>query len=175
MLINCPNCGKQISDKAKECIHCKYALNTEAPIYNEGVEDDSASGRDYKKMSKEERKLLLCEFGTEDVKSYSIIKSYSLKMKIFSILLYPFAIVAIIFAILGFMNVIDYIIGYIVCITGVLLVFVDALFRKKYTHKKDVAYENYAKWLNNKGVSNFLEVLASEGDGISITIEEKGE
>ena len=25
-LINCPECGKEISDKAKNCIHCGYPL-----------------------------------------------------------------------------------------------------------------------------------------------------
>ena len=26
-LIKCPECGKEISDKAKVCIHCGYPLN----------------------------------------------------------------------------------------------------------------------------------------------------
>lgn len=26
-LIKCPECGKEISDKAKHCIHCGYPLN----------------------------------------------------------------------------------------------------------------------------------------------------
>lgn len=25
-LINCPECGKEISDKSKQCIHCGYPL-----------------------------------------------------------------------------------------------------------------------------------------------------
>ena len=29
MLIPCPNCGKPISDLAKECIHCKTVINAE--------------------------------------------------------------------------------------------------------------------------------------------------
>lgn len=27
MLINCPECGKQISDQSKQCIHCGYPLD----------------------------------------------------------------------------------------------------------------------------------------------------
>lgn len=27
MLINCPECGKEISDKSKQCIHCGYPLD----------------------------------------------------------------------------------------------------------------------------------------------------
>lgn len=26
MLIKCPECGKEISDKSKQCIHCGYPL-----------------------------------------------------------------------------------------------------------------------------------------------------
>ncbi len=39
-LINCPECGKQISDKAKVCIHCGFELNFEkcpecgAPLFS---------------------------------------------------------------------------------------------------------------------------------------------
>lgn len=28
-LVKCPECGKEISDKAKECIHCGYPINPE--------------------------------------------------------------------------------------------------------------------------------------------------
>ena len=26
-LINCPECGKEISDKAKQCVYCGYPIN----------------------------------------------------------------------------------------------------------------------------------------------------
>lgn len=35
-LIKCPECGKKVSDKANECIHCGY------PINNNDVNDDIA-------------------------------------------------------------------------------------------------------------------------------------
>ena len=31
-LINCPECGKQISDKAPVCIHCGYPIQTEQTV-----------------------------------------------------------------------------------------------------------------------------------------------
>ena len=31
-LINCPECGKQISDKAPACIHCGYPIQTEQTV-----------------------------------------------------------------------------------------------------------------------------------------------
>ena len=38
-LINCPECGKEVSDKSKQCIHCGYPLtNYKCVIY--GVEYD---------------------------------------------------------------------------------------------------------------------------------------
>ena len=31
-LINCPNCGKEISDKAQKCVYCDYILTPESKI-----------------------------------------------------------------------------------------------------------------------------------------------
>lgn len=31
-LITCPECGKQISDKAPACIHCGYPLQEQPPV-----------------------------------------------------------------------------------------------------------------------------------------------
>ena len=39
-LINCPECGKEISDKSANCIHCGYPLNTNNNIC-------SINGTDY--------------------------------------------------------------------------------------------------------------------------------
>ena len=32
-LINCPECGKQISDKSQVCIHCGYKIGSNSQIY----------------------------------------------------------------------------------------------------------------------------------------------
>lgn len=29
-IINCPECGKEISDKAEKCVHCGYPLNLQS-------------------------------------------------------------------------------------------------------------------------------------------------
>jgi len=34
-LINCPECGRQVSDQAKNCPDCGYPINEEIIIYNE--------------------------------------------------------------------------------------------------------------------------------------------
>lgn len=37
-LINCPECGKEVSDKSKQCIHCGYPINNiESKKYNINV------------------------------------------------------------------------------------------------------------------------------------------
>lgn len=40
-LINCPECGKEISDKSEKCIHCGY------PIRNIPYICENINGKDY--------------------------------------------------------------------------------------------------------------------------------
>jgi DNA-directed RNA polymerase subunit RPC12/RpoP len=49
-LINCPECGNQVSDKAKQCIHCGYPLKDPDGIYKviDGVEYDLSFLKDIK-------------------------------------------------------------------------------------------------------------------------------
>lgn len=51
-LIKCPNCGRDISDKAKKCVHCKMILNYDQPQSNtvdnnggEGLRVKSSGGK----------------------------------------------------------------------------------------------------------------------------------
>lgn len=39
-LINCPECGKEISDKSKQCIHCGYPLEQKNICLVNGKEQD---------------------------------------------------------------------------------------------------------------------------------------
>ena len=39
-LINCPECGKEISDKSKQCIHCGYPLKQKNICLVNGKEQD---------------------------------------------------------------------------------------------------------------------------------------
>lgn len=46
-LIKCPECGKEISDKANACIHCGYPLNEEEDFYigrNSLIDEDTLIG-----------------------------------------------------------------------------------------------------------------------------------
>ena len=47
-LIKCPECGKEISDKAQKCIHCGY------PLKSEQLDINITSDEDVKKASKSE-------------------------------------------------------------------------------------------------------------------------
>ena len=39
-LINCPECGKEISDKSETCIHCGYPLSDKNMCYINGIKYD---------------------------------------------------------------------------------------------------------------------------------------
>lgn len=40
-LINCPECGKEVSDKAKSCIHCGYPINVKKIKTNDEIIEHS--------------------------------------------------------------------------------------------------------------------------------------
>lgn len=62
-LINCPECGKEISDKAKACIHCGYPLeDVKISIRNESVD-----GSKTKEMIDDEEKQRLIERAYQEV------------------------------------------------------------------------------------------------------------
>lgn len=55
-LVKCPECGKEVSDKSKQCIHCGYPLN-EINNNNNGLFN-----------------LILTSYGKEKVKSIKVIR-----------------------------------------------------------------------------------------------------
>ena len=48
-LIKCPECGKEISDQAKACIHCEYPIPKAKPQtdFTTFVNDSAESNQDY--------------------------------------------------------------------------------------------------------------------------------
>lgn len=62
-LLNCPECGKEISDKSKTCIHCGYPLKGEAAEVGNNfntdsdplINQDSSNEIEYKKKNKKEK------------------------------------------------------------------------------------------------------------------------
>ena len=47
MLINCPECGKQISDRAVQCIHCGYPLQNNNEITNNNNNEITIANKIY--------------------------------------------------------------------------------------------------------------------------------
>jgi hypothetical protein len=52
-LINCPECGKQVSDKAEKCPNCAYPINPTAQITanNQPIKTEPVKVKEYKKSS----------------------------------------------------------------------------------------------------------------------------
>ena len=56
MIIKCPECGKEISDKAKFCIHCGFTLNEAASSVNKNPSDAPETKIEYKELHSNVRK-----------------------------------------------------------------------------------------------------------------------
>lgn len=78
MLIKCPECGKEISDKSKQCIHCGYPIDEQTDI-NEVY---SVILKEYNCKEKDRNKtIMITKFVLEDrynipkEKSFSIVRN----------------------------------------------------------------------------------------------------
>lgn len=86
-LINCPECGKEVSDRAQVCIHCGYPLselkNTQEVSANESVVIDEEAYKNDKVISREidaskYYKVSLVKLGLDDEKNKAAIKKLGL-------------------------------------------------------------------------------------------------
>ncbi len=59
MIINCPNCGNKISDKAKKCPHCEFAFNENIELAN------NAKMENYEDLDVERVETLIKNFEKE--------------------------------------------------------------------------------------------------------------
>ncbi|MBR2903154.1 MAG: hypothetical protein IKC37_00750 [Clostridia bacterium] len=74
MLIQCPKCGKPVSDQAEECIHCKYQLNALAPKTDVAQEEKSTQPLvDYDGLSLKEKRAVIDRFCTEYPEHFTAI------------------------------------------------------------------------------------------------------
>lgn len=76
MLIQCPNCGKPISDKAPECIHCKHRLNdnTSQLTPDESSKKEYQALIDYDSLTFKQKKRIKEEFAKEMPEKANILK-----------------------------------------------------------------------------------------------------
>lgn len=58
-LINCPECGKEISDKAKACPHCGYPLSTKEETYRK----TEAKPKTANEIEREKKVITRCVYG----------------------------------------------------------------------------------------------------------------
>lgn len=54
-LIKCPECGKEISDKAQKCIHCGYPLKSEQLDINITSDEDVKKHRNQRTIRNVQR------------------------------------------------------------------------------------------------------------------------
>lgn len=64
-LINCPECGKEISDKSSQCIHCGYPLS-----------NHSANTKDIPTLKEDILKLVTARVQSKESSSEATIKLY---------------------------------------------------------------------------------------------------
>lgn len=65
MLIKCPECGKEISDKSKQCIHCGYPLERNRKDDKDKLLDSESYCRKCKKITRD--KLVTMHFNNNGV------------------------------------------------------------------------------------------------------------
>lgn len=174
MLINCPNCGKPVSDQAKACMHCNYSLSvvTEA-VDTKNTEEKviSKERKEYNELEKSKRKEMFMRFGLEEPLQYKTICSNKNLNNAQFILVMIAALVSIvgigILIIIGKdrldvpnPGVIDFLIAFGTIALGLLLFGVDTILniKEKSTKQKFIiASQRFEKWLNKRNVEGFAE------------------
>ena len=168
MLIQCPKCGKPVSDQAKECIHCRYPLGVPTPKTELAQEKSTQPLIDYAILSAGEKKELVNRFGIEYPEAAAVIKKGKFLYKgvavfvIVTILLtlclmaicIPFSegneafmqyeTTAIIFSVLTLAVVI------LLLITAIVFAVLQMLNRSKEAE----AYPVFAKWASERNILN---------------------
>jgi hypothetical protein len=147
-IINCPHCGKPITDKAKTCIHCGKPIVEDIP---------EPRNINYAELSDKRRKELSDEFSSECPEYGGVYKKLLIMSKL------PFIACIIAVALLAVMVYLEYLNGNsdgsdgisnntafwisMFVLLGIILVFIIVLsvIFKKYK-KKVVYYNKYLQW-----------------------------
>ena len=184
MLITCPHCGKEISDKAKQCIHCHTAIAEQNSTISSNPKTD------YLSLSTEEQKSLQEEFFKEFPQHKKTLKTHE-KLSF----LKPFVLLGTILCTLMFTITTDclttrastfeeqlsnflffLLLGFVCTILIVLISFmiIARIFKKKRLN----VYIAQNQWLENKNIFNFLQSIAltqKEYKKININTNHKGD
>jgi uncharacterized membrane protein len=144
-IINCPHCGRQVTDKAKICIHCGKPIVEEIP---------EPKNVNYGELSDERRKELCKEFSTECPKYGGVYKKLLIMSKLPLIACVIVVVLAAVMLYLKFVadtyNQGFYLAAFIVMGVILVLLLVWAIIINVYK-KQMVYYNKYFKWwLSNK-------------------------
>lgn len=164
MLITCPNCGKNISDKAKSCVHCGFILN-EQPNFKDKTNTNNKNKKQFSELDTVERNKLLLEFGEDEPIQHGVI-CFEKKRLIFQLIsLGVLVLVAVIMLIvlIAFGNELDIFDGLIML--AVLLIILIAyvvtnIMGKANRHKNLIAYKCYDEWLQKRNIVGFADTVA---------------
>ena len=168
MLIRCPNCGKNISDKAKSCVHCGFILNEQSGLKDK-TETINKNKKEFSELDNAERKELLLKFGEDEPIQHQVI-CFEKKRLIFNLIslgiLVLFGIIMVI-VLIGFGSRLDIFDGLIML--GVLLVIfiicvVTIVLGKINRHKNLIAYKCYDEWLQKRNIVGFADTVADNSE-----------
>ncbi len=173
MLINCPNCGKSVSDKAKECLHCGFCLNEQSELKGKEENNVSVKKKNYFELDYNEQQELLLQFSSEEPVHHKVISSDTKRAKMQLIL----GGVAILLTIIGIivlltvgknrLDVVDPQVGDFIVAFGVLAIAfimwavfaVLIIIEKMGRQKSIIAYKHYELWLNKRNIEGFADEL----------------
>ena len=156
MLISCPNCGKQVSDKAKKCVHCGELLAEDLK--------EEAEKKNYFTMTNAEEKSLMLRFRKEEGKHYRWLRRKKIVLRIFfcsliaSILLVIASIVSIVIE-LSQNEMEAPTIGLILLAgsgVGCLLVCICPLLNRFFSPHFLLAYKQLTLFMERNNVKNFV-------------------
>ena len=168
MLIECPKCGKPVSDKAKKCLHCGVVINK-----TQDAEKNSCANNktEYYELDKEDRKRLLLEFGKEEPLHYKNIRNNFMR----TILQIVVGGIASLLTILGLIilfttgidrldvakpQAVDFIIAFgtlAVAILMYLMLGVCMIINKLSRQKDIIAFKHYETWLNKRDIIGYAD------------------
>ena len=95
MIIKCPECGKEISDKAKFCIHCGFTLNEAASSVNKNPSDAPETKIEYKELHSNGRIFHYIDDSSKPLCPHCIERCAKLKDLAHSKLLTPFQVMSV--------------------------------------------------------------------------------
>ncbi|MBR2646038.1 MAG: zinc ribbon domain-containing protein [Clostridia bacterium] len=159
MLINCPNCGKPVSDKAQKCQHCQTLIRTTA------LKSEMTS---YASLSKDKQAVLLSEFKNEYPNDYKVLDQVRF-FKIASIICITLTIIIPIFlivhiiknksALINASSLKDFSTLFTYLAIAIICVVLDRIFKaiiKQKTTSQLFVYQKIDEWMLERNIKDYF-------------------